>query len=108
MEKIEITPNSEMATFVNLFNVEQSNQDELVDILTKGAESLLSKQPGYVSASVHRSRDGKHALVYSQWRNNEDFQAIRSNPALQQYFARIREIATFEPIGYEVSYVHHI
>jgi quinol monooxygenase YgiN len=108
LEKIEITPNTEMATFVNLFNVEANNQEELVDILTKGAENLLSKLPGYVSASIHRSRDGKHALVYSQWRRQEDFQAVRTNPALQQYFARLREIATFEPISYEVSYVHHI
>lgn len=108
MNKIEITANNEMMTLANLFNVEPQNQEELIKILQGGAETLLSKQPGYISASVHRGQDGKHALVYSQWRSREDFHAAVTNPALQQYFARVREIATFEPIGYDVTYVHHI
>jgi heme-degrading monooxygenase HmoA len=108
MDKIEIAPNTEMATLINLFNVEPENQEELVNILKGGAADLLSKQPGYISSSVHRSKDRKHALVYSQWRNQEDFEAVRTNSALQQYFARVREIATFEPVSYEVSYVHRI
>jgi len=108
MDKIEISPTNEMTTLINLFNVEPENLGELVDILEQGAANLLSKQSGYISSSIHRSKDGKHALVYSQWRSQEDFQAVRTNPALQQYFGRLREIATFEPISYEVSYVHHI
>jgi heme-degrading monooxygenase HmoA len=79
-----------------------------VGILKGGAETLLSKQPGYVSAAIHQGKDGKHAVVYSQWRSQKDFQAVRNNPALQQYFARVREIATFAPISYEVTYVHHV
>jgi heme-degrading monooxygenase HmoA len=107
MDKIEITPSNEIATLINLFNVEPKDQDELVNIL-EGGVANLSSQPGYISSSIHRSKDGKQALVYSQWRSQEDFQAVRSNPALQRYFARVREIATFEPKSYEVSYVHHI
>ena len=108
MNRIEITPDSETTTLINLFNVQPENQEELINILKGGAADLLSKQPGYISSSIHRSKDGKHALVYSQWRSQEEFQAVRTNPALQQYFARVREIATFEPISYEVSYVHHV
>jgi len=107
MSKIEITPDNGMATLVNLFNVDPANQQQLINLLITGAEDLLSAQPGYVSSSVHRSKDGKHALVYSQWLSQEDFQAARTNPELQRYFASVREIATFEPISYEVSFVHH-
>jgi heme-degrading monooxygenase HmoA len=106
MNNIEIKADDELLTLINLFNVEPQNQEELIKIL-KGGTTLLSKQPGYISAAIHRSKDGKHAVVYSQWRSQEDFQAVRNNPALQQYFARVREIATFEPISYEVTYVHH-
>jgi quinol monooxygenase YgiN len=95
-------------TLINLFDVEPRNQEELLTTLKGGAETLLSRQPGYLSVAIHRSQDGKHAVVYSQWRRPDDFQAVRTNPALQQYFARVREIATFEPIGYDVTYVHHV
>jgi quinol monooxygenase YgiN len=108
MARIEIDADSEVFTLINLFNVEPNNQQELITTLKGGAETLLSKQPGYLSAAIHRSQDGKHAVVYSQWRSAEDFQAVRTNPAVQQYFARVRDIATFEPIGYDVTYVDHV
>jgi quinol monooxygenase YgiN len=108
MARVEIDADSEVFTLINLFNVEPKNQQELITTLKGGAETLLSKQPGYLSAAIHRSQDGKHAVVYSQWRSAEDFQAVRTNPAVQQYFARVRDIATFEPIGYDVTYVDRV
>jgi heme-degrading monooxygenase HmoA len=108
MNKVEVNAGSEVFTLINLFHVEPGNQEELITTLKGGAETLLSKQPGYLSVAIHRSQDGKHAVVYSQWRRPEDFQAVRTNPAVQQYFARVREIATFEPIGYDVTYVDHV
>jgi quinol monooxygenase YgiN len=107
MNKLEITASNNVTTLINVFDVEPKHQEELIKILKGGTETLLSKQPGYVSAAIHQSRDGKHAVVYSQWRSQQALQAVRAHPALQQYFARVREIATFEPISYEVTYVHH-
>jgi quinol monooxygenase YgiN len=108
MAKIEIDPDNGVFTLINLFDVEPKNQQELITTLKGGAETLLSKQPGYLSVAIHRSQDGKHAVVYSQWRRAEDFQAVRTNADVQQYFARVRDIATFEPIGYDVTYVDRI
>jgi heme-degrading monooxygenase HmoA len=108
MSKIEIKANNEVMTLINLFNVEPKDQEELINILKAGAANILSKQPGYISSSVHRSKDGKHAVVYSQWQSQQDFEAVRKNPAIGQYFARLRQIAQFEPLRYEVSFVHHI
>jgi quinol monooxygenase YgiN len=108
MNRIEINEKNEAMTLINLFSVDPQNQEDLIAILKGGAETLLSKQPGYLSAAIHRSQDGKHAVVYSQWRSPEDFQAVRANPTLQEYFARVRELATFEPISYDVTYVHHV
>jgi heme-degrading monooxygenase HmoA len=108
MDRIEINAGHEVFTVINVFSVEPTNQEKLITTLKGGAETLLSKQPGYLSAAIHRSEDGKHAVVYSQWRRPGDFQALRTKPAVQEYFARVREIATFEPISYDVTYVHHV
>jgi quinol monooxygenase YgiN len=106
MNKVEIRAGNEVLTLINLFNVEAQHQDELITILRGGAETHFRTQPGYISAAVHRSKDGKHAVVYSQWRSEEDVERVRTNPALRQYFARVAEISTFELISYEVAYVH--
>jgi heme-degrading monooxygenase HmoA len=108
MNNVEIKAGNEVLTLINLFTVQPQNQEELIKILKGGAETHFRKQPGYISAAVHRSKDGKHAVVYSQWRSEEDVQRVRTSPALQQYFARVREISTFELISYEVAYVDHV
>jgi quinol monooxygenase YgiN len=108
MDKLEISAGNGVVTLINLFHVEAQNQEKLIAILRQGGETLLGKQPGYVSFALHQSQDGEHAVVYSQWRTAEDLQAARANPAVQQYFGRVREIATFEPITYRVAHVHHV
>jgi heme-degrading monooxygenase HmoA len=107
MPNVEIGTDNEVVTAINLFHVDPQNQNELIRLLTTGAEREMSRQPGYVSAAIHRGTDGKHAVVYSQWRSEDDLQAARANPSLRQYFGRLQEIATFELLSYEVSYVHH-
>jgi len=105
-QTIEIKPSTELATLINLFVVEPKNQDKLIEALKEGIETFVSRQPGYVSAGLHKGMDGRHALVYSQWRSPMDIEALLNNPEASEYFKRIREIAQIEPIVYEVSYIH--
>jgi quinol monooxygenase YgiN len=106
VNNVEIKAGNDVLTMINLFNVEPRHQEELITILQGGAETHFRKQPGYISAAVHRSKDGKHAVVYSQWRSEEDVHRVRTNPALREYFARVAELATFELVSYDVAYVH--
>jgi quinol monooxygenase YgiN len=103
---IEIRPSSELATLINLFVVEPKHQDELIEALKEGLETFVSKQPGYVSAALHKGMDGRHAVVYSQWRSPMHIEALLNNPEAREYFRYITEIAQIEPIVYEVSYIH--
>ena len=40
--------------------------------------------------------------MYAQWRSNEDYQAMRENPAPMPYLQQALAIAKFEPGMYEV------
>jgi hypothetical protein len=40
--------------------------------------------------------------MYAQWRSNEDYQAMRKDPAPLPYLTQALEISTFEPGMYEV------
>ena len=104
--EITISPNRDVATLINVFVVEPDNQDKLIQVLKEGTEALFSKQPGHISASFHKSMDGRRVVNYGQWRSPKDIDAFRSKPEIGEYFKRVRELAQFESMVCDVSYVN--
>jgi quinol monooxygenase YgiN len=77
--EIKISANSTVATLVNVFAVDPDRQKALIELLIEGTEAFFAKQPGFISASVHSSKDGGHILNYSQWRSPRDIEAYRNH-----------------------------
>ena len=98
----EISPSRKLVTLINVFTVEPSNQWRLVELLARATETSVRLQPGFLSASLHRSLDGKKVTMYAQWRSIEDYQAMRANPAPLPYLQQALAIARFDPGMYEV------
>ena len=96
-------------TLVNVFTVAPKDQQRLVDLLVEATEAVMSKQPGYVSASIHRSFDGTRVTNYAQWRSREDFEAIFRNPDVTVHMREAERLAAaYEPHLYEVAFTHEI
>ena len=89
-------------TLINVFTVDPSNQQKLVDLLIMATEESVTKITGFISANLHRSLDGTKVTMYAQWRSLEDYQNMRKNPAASPYLEKALGIATFEPGMYEV------
>jgi quinol monooxygenase YgiN len=89
-------------TLINVFTVAPERQQQLVDLLTRATEGSVRKAPGFMWARLHRSLDGTKVTMYAQWRSNEDYQAMRKDPAPLPYLTQALEISTFEPGMYEV------
>ena len=87
---------------INVFTVEPTNQQELVDLLILATDGTITKVPGFISSSLHKSIDGTKVTMYSQWKSVEDYQNMRSNPSASPYLEKALKIATFEPGMYEV------
>ena len=62
----KISKNVNLVTVINKFTVESANQEVLLQLLDK-LRVVVEKQPGFISANVHRSLDGKHVVSYAQW-----------------------------------------
>jgi quinol monooxygenase YgiN len=88
-------------TLINLFTVDPANQEELVDLLVKATGSVKEIE-GFVSASLHRSLDGKRVAMYAQWKSIEDYNRMRANPTASPFLEQALKIAGFEPGMYEV------
>lgn len=89
-----ISKDNNVVTLVNVFTVEQKNQQKLVDLLVEATEKTMKNADGFVSANIHKSLDGVRVVNYAQWRSREDFEAMVKNSEAQAHMKPITEIAT--------------
>jgi quinol monooxygenase YgiN len=104
MGRIDVTTiskHNKLVTFINVFTVDPTRQQELIDLLARATE-IVRRAPGFISASLHRSVDGAKVTMYAQWRSIEDYEAMRANPAPLPYLQQALGFARFEPAMYEV------
>lgn len=104
---ITIRPNNDVATLINLFQVKPENQQKLLQLLNEATETHFSKQPGFIAASYHTSKDGRRIVNYGQWRSPKDIEAFRARPEIAEYIKRVKEVAEHEAIVCDVAFVHH-
>jgi quinol monooxygenase YgiN len=97
----------EPVTFIGVFEVDPSDQQELVLLLVEGTEEVIRHQPGFVSANILASNDGTRVVNYAQWRRPENVRATLADPEAQRYAHRAAELAVTTPHVYSVVYVHN-
>lgn len=106
MPTTTISTEDELMTLVNVFTVEPEHQQELIDVLAEATGVMLQIE-GFVSANLHRSRDGRRVVNYVQWRSAEHFQAMLTDPRAIPHMQRAAELASYDPIVTDVAYVGH-
>ena len=101
-----ISKDNNCVTLINVFTVEPENQGRLVEVLTEATEKVMAQQPGFISANLHKSLDGKRVTNYAQWASVEEYQAVLRNPEVASHMEEATQLATFDAHLYEVSHVH--
>jgi quinol monooxygenase YgiN len=82
--------------------VDPDKQDQLAELLIRATDETMKNLPGFISASIHRSLDGRKVINYAQWRSQADFAALKDNPQAQPHMKAAAALAKFEPIVCEV------
>ena len=98
-----IKKGSDLLTLINVFTVAPEKQQELVTLLINATEQTMKHLPGFISASIHCSLDGKKVVNYAQWKSIADFEAMRKNPEAAPHMQAAAALAQFDPILCEVS-----
>jgi len=93
----------DVLTLINVFTVAPQKQQELVNVLIEASRATMRHLPGFVSANIHRSLDGKKVVNYAQWKSMADFEAMQKNPEAMPHMKAAAALAQFEPILCEVS-----
>jgi quinol monooxygenase YgiN len=107
MSVTTISADEPTMTLVNVFLVDPKHQQELVDVLVEATDVFMQNVPGFISANIHRSIDGRHVVNYAQWQSRAHFDAMRIDPSAAAHMKRAADIAEFTPIVCEVVHVRH-
>ena len=99
---IQTSDSSSAITLINVFRVDPADQQRLVDLLARATDGFVSRAPGFISATLHRSVDGTKVTMYAQWHSAEDYQAMRQDPGPLPFLEEALTIAKFEPGMYEI------
>jgi heme-degrading monooxygenase HmoA len=89
-------------TFINVIDVDPAQQQEVIDLLTEGAERVISQRPGFISATILASADGGRVVNMARWDSVDDIKATQADPAAAEYAKRVAAIATARPSVYTV------
>ena len=104
--RAQILQGRDVVTLINTFTVMPGKQQDVIDLLTRITETTMRHLPGFISASVHRSPDGKHVANYVQWETEADFQAMFHNVEAAAHMDEVSALAiTVLPILYKIDYV---
>jgi heme-degrading monooxygenase HmoA len=106
---VTIAKDNDVVTLINVFTVAPEDQQSLVDVLAHATRAVMRKQPGFVSANIHRSLDGTRVTNYAQWRTREAFETMLQDQEAAEHMGEAARIAQkFEPHLYEVSFVDEV
>jgi quinol monooxygenase YgiN len=92
-----------MISLINVFTVDPAYQHRLLDLLARATDEFVSRAPGFVSSTLHRSLDGTKVTMYAQWRSVEDYESMRRDPGPLPFLEEALTIAKFEPGMYEIA-----
>ncbi len=87
----EIRLGRKLVTHITAVEVDPANQAELIALMTVRAR-FMAKQPGFVSLSLHSSKDKRHVVNYVQWANGTQFEISRRAPGFAAHAARFSEL----------------
>lgn len=106
---VTISKDDDLVTLINVFTVAPENQQRLVEVLVDATQAVMRKQPGFISANIHRSLDGTRVTNYAQWRSREAFEAMLEDREAAGHMGEAARIAErFEPHLYEVTFVDEV
>ena len=101
---VTIEAGRDLFTLVNVFTVQPDRQQQLIDLLAEASETM-KQIPGFISANLHKSYDGKYVVNYAQWRSRADFDAMLHNPEATPHMKAAAGLAdNYNPITCDVAH----
>ena len=87
----QIQTSNQPVTQITIVEAEPGKQAEALSLMTERAQ-FMSKQPGFVSISLHRSLDSRRIVNYIQWQSRELLHKAHTSPEFRKEWGRFDRI----------------
>jgi heme-degrading monooxygenase HmoA len=102
---MQIQTSNQPVTQITIIEPEPGKQAEALGLMTERAQ-FMSRQPGFISISLHRSVDGKRIVNYIQWESRDLLQSAHKSPEFRKEWERFGQVTDdIDPHLYEVTQV---
>lgn len=98
----KIDKHNNAATVIFSLATVPARQQELIDLMIDALETTTKHQPGFVSASFHKSLDGTRVFNYAQWRTQLQYEAFAQSPQDQAIGVKLAQFQLLDLHIYEV------
>lgn len=98
-----IAKKNDLITVIVIFSVAPEQQQELIDNIVEFVETSVKLQPGFISASIHKSLDGVRVMNYAQWKSQKDYEAFINNAEVQAKGGKLAQFPQPDIHIYEVA-----
>ena len=106
MDGATISADSGHITFVQIWRVSsEDHQQRLLETMHIRV-GLLTKQPGFISMTLHASLDGRQTATYAQWADESSFAEALSLPEAKRSHDEMTRWGTSEGSLYRVDSVY--
>ncbi len=99
-----IKVDKDIITLINVFTVDPSRQQQLVDALIETTRQVWRLQDGFISASIHKSKDRKKVVNYVQYKGKEAFDKRLDNPEAIIHMNKVLSMAKADGNLYDVVF----
>ena len=100
-----IRTDKQHVTQITVIESEPEKQAEALSLMTERA-SFMSRQPGFVSISLHRSLDGRRIVNYIQWKSRDLLESAHKSPEFRKEWSHFGQVTDdIDPHLYEVALV---
>ncbi len=101
----QITAQNGIVTQITTVAVTPDKQDEALRLMKERAH-FMAKQPGFVSISLHRAKDGGEIVNYVQWKSRDQLAAAHHSPEFRDKWPEFGKLVQeAEPKLYELVLV---
>ena len=98
-----IRANAGIITQINVFTVAEGGQQALIDLLSESAR-FAKETSGWLSASLHKSRDGTRVVNYAQSESVEAARAVIGRLRSAGFLDRNKALGEAHPGLYDVVF----
>jgi heme-degrading monooxygenase HmoA len=88
---------------INHLKVAPEHQDELLALMTEQLDANMATQPGFISARLHKGRDGRNIVNYVLFETAAQLDAAHERAEFKAQFEKYRHLVLEAgPVLYDV------